>query len=224
MPYLRSIYYMIGKGPFTSITMLLALTFSLNAFLFAKEKQNGRDSILVQTKILETRITSGNINHSDYISLGRLYFYLAVDDKTYLEKGTIFFSEIKDLPKSPYIGESEMYIQALNAIRAKNALWPADKWSIANKALAEMDKIILKYPDNIEIRFIRASTCYYLPFFFNRKEQVKNDFIILSKLIPNWHDKYPLHLIRNICDFMIKSGYLSPQQNTQIQRFYKTIT
>lgn len=204
------------------VLTIILLQFSLTGI--AKEKQSERDSILVQTKILEARKTSGNIKQSELLALGRLYFYLAVEDKSYLEKGSAHFSEMKSVQNSRYFGEAEMYLQALNAIRAKNALWPTDKWSIANKALIEMDKIILKYPENIEIRFIRASTCYYLPFFFNRKEQVKNDFVILTNLIPIRHENYPLHLIRNICDFMMKSGYLSPEKNTQVQSFYQTIT
>lgn len=208
------------KVIFTLVLIIIQFSFTC----VGKEKQSERDSILVQTKILETRKVSGNSNQAELLALGRLYFYLAVEDKSYLEKGTHHFTEIKNIPNSTHIAEAEMYIQALNAIRAKNAIWPADKWSIANKALVEMDKIILKYPDNIEVRFIRASTCYYLPFFFNRKEQVKNDFVVLTKLIPNRHNNYPIHLIRNICDFMMKSGYLSPEKYTQVQSFYRTIT
>jgi hypothetical protein len=206
------------------IPYIIAICLVFISSVHAKEAQSERDSILIKAKILESKKLTSQLDASGLIELGRLFFYLAVEDKNYLTKAFALFDEIKSGANNTYRGESVMYLQALHAIRAKNALWPADKWSIANKALAQMDKIILQYPDNIEIRFIRASTCFYLPFFFNRKEQVKNDFIILSKLIPKSHLRYPKHLIRNICGFMLDSGYLSNEHFTEIKSLYSTLT
>lgn len=167
-----------------------------------------KDSLLVVKTGLETLNRAGKLDNKGKLSLGRVYFYLAVEDKSMIEKGVEFFAGLQ----SVYPGEAAAYIAGFEALRAKNALWPIDKWNLAQSALGKMDKAVESHPHNIEVRFIRASTCYYLPFFFNRKDQVIQDFRVLVKLIPGGATAYPEHLIRNISRFILDSGYLSESE------------
>lgn len=169
---------------------------------------SSKDSLLVVKTGLETLHRSGKLDNKGKLGLGRVYFYLAVEDKSMIEKGQEFFSNLK----SVYPGESAAYLAGFEALKAKNALWPIDKWNLAQSALSKMDKAVEEHPQNIEVRFIRASTCYYLPFFFNRKDQVIQDFRVLVKLIPGGASAYPEHLIRNISRFILDSGYLSESE------------
>lgn len=180
------------------------------------------DSVQIQMIKLERLNQLQRLDNTGKLSLGRIYFYLAVENKEYIEKGEILFQEL-NTPTSEYKGEAQMYMAALEAIRAKNALWPSDKWSIANSALSKMDKTVSKYPENVEVRFIRASTCYYLPFFFNRKEQVKQDFVFLAQRIPQRYKDYPKELIGNMCEFIVKSDYLGGEVNDRMIEFQRDI-
>lgn len=180
---------------------------------------SSKDSLNTVMQGLELLHKSGKLDSKGKLSLGRVYFYLAVENKEILKKGESFFQELLKEKKA----ESSAYLAALEAIRAKNALWPMDKWTIANSALTKMDLVVDAYPENIEVRFIRASTCFYLPFFFNRKDQVKSDFSKLVKLLPSSHNLYPENLIRNICDFMLNSDYLSESEETNLKKFYQQI-
>jgi hypothetical protein len=173
------------------------------------------DSLRTVMTALETLHKTGKLDSNGKLNLGRVYFYLAVDDKEILEKGEKHFKLMGNERKA----ESAAYLAALEAIRAKNALWPMDKWTIANSALAKMDQVVEANPENIEVRFIRASTCYYLPFFFNRKDQVKSDFILLAHLIPVGYTSYPSHLIRNISSFILKSNYLPEKNAVSLRQF-----
>lgn len=178
-----------------------------------------KDSLYTVMQGLELLHKTGKLDSKGRLSLGRVYFYLAVENKEILQKGEIYFKDLLKEKKA----ESSAYLAALEAIRAKNALWPMDKWTIANSALAKMDLAVDAYPENIEVRFVRASTCFYLPFFFNRKDQVKSDFSILAKLLPSSYNLYPENLIRNICDFILKSDYLSSSEETNLKKFYQKI-
>ena len=199
---------------FYVVLIILSLNLSFSK-LMAKDQE--ADSLKTVLKGLEYLQKSGKLDAKGKLTLGRVYFYLAVEDKTMLEKGENYFQAIQ----SDFKPEASAYLAALEAIRAKNAIWPNDKWNIANSALSKMDKAVETWPDNIEVRFVRASTCYYLPFFFNRKDQVKSDFIVLSKLIPSGYNAYPNHLIRNICDFILKSEYLPESQAKRLKSFYQ---
>lgn len=203
--YLRAdLYFVIN---------LLILFITPNNRMYA----NSKDSLYTVMQGLESLHKSGKLDSKGKLSLGRVYFYLAVEDKEILKKGETFFQEFLGEKKA----ESSAYLAALEAIHAKNALWPMDKWTIANSALAKMDLVVNAYPENIEVRFVRASTCYYLPFFFNRKDQVKSDFSTLTKLLPLAYLQYPENLIRNICDFMLKSDYLTEPEEKELKRFYQ---
>jgi hypothetical protein len=191
----------------------LFILFSLLLFSFSWAKSSSVDSLKTVMTALETLHKTGKLDSNGKLNLGRVYFYLAVEDKDILEKGEKYFKLMGNERKA----ESTAYLAALEAIRAKNALWPMDKWTIANSALSKMDQVVEANPDNIEVRFIRASTCYYLPFFFNRKDQVKSDFVILAQLIPVGYSNYPAHLIRNISSFILKSNYL-PEKNAESLR------
>ena len=192
-----------------SLIILLALLL----FSFSWAKSSSVDSLKTVMTALETLHKTGKLDSNGKLNLGRVYFYLAVEDKDILEKGEKYFKLMGNEKKA----ESAAYLAALEAIRAKNAIWPMDKWTIANSALSKMDQVVDANPDNIEVRFIRASTCYYLPFFFNRKDQVKSDFVILAQLIPVRYSNYPTHLIRNISSFILKSNYL-PEKNAESMR------
>jgi hypothetical protein len=185
-------------------------------------KTSEKDSLLRVASQLEKVLLNHPTEPTHQLELGRVYFYLAVDNEEFISKGDQHFRKMNQ--HSPNLkGEANIYLAAIHALRAKNATWPMDKWNLANKALSDMDKVVERYPNNIEIRFIRASTCYYLPFFFNRKDQVKSDFLILVNQLSTKENKYPVSLLKSICLFIMNSQYLEAPYIASLKNYFNSI-
>lgn len=95
------------------------------------------------------------------------------------------------------------YLGSLTALKAKYTPWPTAKFKYANEGLAIMDKGLAKNPNNLEALFIHGSTCYYLPFFFNRKDDAERSFKRILKLLPQTIDNEPPELVLSILDFIL---------------------
>lgn len=195
----------------------------LFSFVAKAESPNSFDSLLLETKKLEKMKQSGALSIAEKRQLGRLYFYLSVEQKDFIHKGKTYLSSLGRSVE--FSGFKEMYMAGLKALEAKYALWPLEKWQLANDALKEMDYIVKNHFEDPEIRFIRASTCYYLPFFFNRQNQVKEDFLFISKCLIEQKNinTYPTHLLRNICSFILDSGILKGKEKNDLSAFYSSL-
>jgi hypothetical protein len=207
------------KGIVVIIGFVFLFSFSAKA-----ESPNSFDSLLLETKKLEKRKQSGALSIAEKRQLGRLYFYLSVEEKDFIHQGKTYLSSLG--LSVEFSGFREMYMAGLKALEAKYALWPLEKWQLANEALKEMDYIVKNHLKDPEIRFIRASTCYYLPFFFNRQNQVKEDFLFISKCLIEQKDinTYPTHLLRNICTFILDSGILKGKEKSDLIAYYSSLS
>lgn len=203
--------------------MIVIVYIFLFSFVAKAESPNSFDSLLLETKKLEKMKQSGALSIAEKRQLGRLYFYLSVEQKDFIHKGKTYLSSLGR--SIEFSGFREMYMAGLKALEAKYALWPLEKWQLANEALKEMDYVVENHFEDPEIRFIRASTCYYLPFFFNRQNQVKEDFLFISKCLIEQKNinTYPTHLLRNICSFILDSGILKGKEKNDLTAFYSSL-
>jgi hypothetical protein len=82
-----------------------------------------------------------------------------------------------DYPEQPV---AEAYSGSLELLEAARtwAIW--DKRRLANEGLQKMDQAVNHAPGDLEARFIRAASCWHLPFFYKRKEQAANDFTVIA--------------------------------------------
>ena len=80
-------------------------------------------------------------------------------------------------PGDPVIQAYSGSIELLDAARTW-AVW--NKRSLARQGLDDMDSAVDRAPDNLDARFIRAASDWYLPLFYKRREQAERDFAYIA--------------------------------------------
>ena len=90
---------------------------------------------------------------------------------------TSFAALERDYPDQPVVEAYSGSLELLQAARTW-AIW--DKRRLANGGLEKMDQAVNRAPADLEARFIRAASCWHLPFFYKRKEQAANDFTVIA--------------------------------------------
>lgn len=149
------------------------------------------------------------------LSEGRNLFYLSVEKKEYIDSAIVIFNKLNCYSQVEE-GLVNTYIGALYSLKGKYALWPREKLRWVDRGLKMMDEGILQSPNNIEARFIRGTTCFYLPFFFKRQETAHADFKQITLLLPTLYHQYDSQLILNVIDFLEKNAQLNLMERNQI--------
>lgn len=152
---------------------------------------------------------------------GRKLFYASVDDKQNIEPAIEIFNRLMESDK--YKGRAQVYIGALTALRGKHSLLPHSKWKWANKGLDIMDKGLSMAPDDAEALFIHSSTCFFLPFFFNRGDEAQQNFKHILEVLPEQIDDYNPGLVINMLEFIQQHGKLDDSEQTKLDSLiYRT--
>lgn len=146
----------------------------------------------------------------------RTLFYVSVEQADSIDTAIRLFRKISE--HDVYEGVALTYIGALTALKGKFAFLPTTKYKRVLEGLELMDQGIEKSPDNIEARFIRGMTCFYLPFFFNRKETSRKDFKNIVRNLENAAGQYDAALIMNVTDFLLEHAELNGKERDGIEQ------
>ena len=119
--------------------------------------------------------------------------------------------------ESRYTGRAQVYIGALVALKGKHAFLPHTKFKWAKRGLAIMDDGLRKSPDDIEALFIHGTTCYHLPFFFQRGDDAQRDFKEIVKRMPLQIHTYDPKLIKNVVLFLLENAKLTDDEKIYLQ-------
>ena len=65
-----------------------------------------------------------------------------------------------------------------------------------------MDEGIRTSPNDVEALFVHGSTCYYLPFFFGRKDDAITSLRKIIDLLPDQMHRYSPELTENVINFL----------------------
>ena len=150
------------------------------------------------------------------LEIARKQFYAAVEDKKQIEPTIQLFERIGRIaPK--YAGRTQVYIGALVSLRGKHAFFPHTKLKWVNRGLAIMDSGLERDSDDIEARFIHGTTCYYLPFFFRRRDDAQRDFKEIVKRLPQQMDTYSPKLITHVVAFLLENAKLTRDEKAYLQ-------
>lgn len=153
---------------------------------------------------------SADSSHLSKLSLARQLFYKSVENSQTIDEAITLFQQIAE--NEQYAGVASTYIGALIALKGKFAFLPTAKYSHVMKGLRLMDNGIEISPDNIEARFIRGMTCFYLPFFFYRKQTAQEDFEVVVRQLETTYHQYDTQIVLNIIDFLLKNIELSDSE------------
>jgi len=149
------------------------------------------------------------------LSRARSLFYESVEDRQAVEPAMALFRKIG--AQGTQEGLAMTYIGALTALQGKYALFPMTKYRRAKKGIALMNRGVAMDPDQIESRFVRGMTCYYLPFFFHMKETALLDFQVLIRLLETEYGDYDAGIVGHIIDFLLNNVPLSEEEMRIIQ-------
>jgi hypothetical protein len=156
------------------------------------------------------------------LTAARNLFYLSVEDQKHLDSAIVSFQSLSRLSQIDS-GLGTTYIGALHSLKGKHAFWPREKLRWVNQGLKMMDEGILRSPDDIEARFIRGTTCFYLPFFFKRQETAQADFKQIILLLPALYQEYDMQLIFNVIDFLEKNTQLTAMERNQLSNMKNSL-
>lgn len=171
--------------------------------------------ILAQLFLLCVTGVAADKSVEDMLKRAREKFYAAVEDKKQIEPAIKLFERIAG-EKPKYAGCTEVYIGALVALKGKHAFFPHTKLKWAKRGLAIMDRGLQKSPSNIEALFIHGTTCYHLPFFFQRGDDAQRDFKEIVKRMPLQIHTYDPKLIANIVAFLLEKARLTNDEKAYL--------
>ena len=184
-----------------------------------------KNKVLILLFILFLFYTQGSVvfaSEENKIIKARQLFYQSVQKSDTIDKAITGFIEIGK--NQEYEGLALTYIGALTALKGKFASFPYTKYKHVKKGLKLMDIGMLKSPENIEARFIRGTTCYYLPFFFKRKKTAENDFKNIVKQLNTDYLHYDKQIILNVTAFLLENAKLNIEEKEIVKNVQNIIS
>jgi hypothetical protein len=146
----------------------------------------------------------------------RTLFYKSVEKEEYVDEAMYVFNRL--ITYKEYKGVAKTYLGALTALKGKYAFLPTTKYNKALKGLKMMDEGVKTSPENIESRFIRGTTSFYMPFFFNRKETAEEDFQAMIAMLESNYQQYDLDIVQNVIQFLKENTELTPRETAIVER------
>jgi len=167
---------------------------------------------------------TNSFSQNNKLELGRQLYYLAVKNEENLNQAIEIFSQIsKEEPSMKQL--SNIYIGSLTMIKGKHAFWPHQKIDYVNEGLKIMDLAIKEEPNNIEMLFIYGSSCYYLPFFFNKKDLAINKFKkIINLLNDNSIKEYDSKILSNALEFIKEKIEITKEEQQIINKYLQLLS
>ncbi|MDZ7369563.1 MAG: hypothetical protein ONB12_00155 [candidate division KSB1 bacterium] len=149
-------------------------------------------------------------------SARRLYYSALQSEEKHREAVDLFQKLAQSGEKQ---GVAQTYLGSLIAVKAKYVFSPHAKLRWAKQGLAVMDEGLAKAEHDLEALFIHGTTCYYLPFFFNRREAARQSFRKIIALGPQATIDTPPELVRNALNFILKVEELDPIEREGVQKW-----
>jgi hypothetical protein len=184
----------------------------------------GRGQLLLLAQIFLVLVTAreGSAQWSrEMLNLRQTYF-AAVEDENAIARGLHALEQIRSSGAVPDAGAGTALLQAyegaLVTLRAKHAVWPPTRLRHLRDGLVLLDASVASEPDHPEIRYLRLLSCYYLPAILGRKESVREDFAVLSRVLPAARDAFPPELYRPMVVFVLDNGEMDARSRLALRR------
>jgi hypothetical protein len=106
---------------------------------------------------------------------------------------------------------------ALEVVRAKHSRWPPNKLKYLNAGLEVLDSLTAEAPDDPVVRYLRLVSTYYLPFFVDRDDTVREDLAALVRLLPDRPDAFSPPVYGAVIRFVLANGSPGPEQRQRLE-------
>ncbi len=161
--------------------------------------------------------------HQDplYKRLQRLYF-LSAQNATYLKP----FEDTLQLLVTRYgpYPTIQMYRYGALALKARYSPNLLEKKDYLYTAIAGMDAQVARTPNDPEVRFIRGSFYYYLPFFLGKRKAAQDDIRTLSTLLETQAQEltqlYEKEVLRAMTEFIAQTGWVEEERTEKLRKLY----
>ncbi|MCS7296740.1 MAG: hypothetical protein RMK19_00730 [Bacteroidia bacterium] len=166
--------------------------------------------------------TSSNFYADTAYRRAQKLYFLAVQSEEYLEEAEKAFQSLISRygRQDPLL----MYLHGLTALKARYALNPLKKRDYFYEAVRQMDAIVQKTPNDVEIRFLRGSFYYYLPFFLGKRAQAEEDLrtltLLLLKNVDTYRKRYSYEALKAIIGFLEQSRWIEDEKIKKIKEIY----
>jgi hypothetical protein len=174
--------------------------------------------ILLFVVIFLNHLSAKSISDSNLKNI-RYYFYTGIDKEEYLDSLDLYLSRIINDPNNQDYALLIAYRGAGKSVRAVHAFWPITKLNYVKEGLVDLDRAVLKNPNNIEVRFLRFSVLDNLPGILGYSTEANADakdlFNILT-LSPQKKDE----LLIDVIKYLINSDRLSKAENEKLKTMY----
>lgn len=149
-------------------------------------------------------------------------YYRCVDQDASIDSAIVRFDTLAQ--GHPWLDPvAQTYIGSLTALRATRVFWPQSKFRWANRGLAKLDSALVLADGDLEATFIHATTCYYLPFFFGRKDDARRGFETIAARLPGEAEQYDDSLVVRIQRFLDETGLLTDAEMAGLDELGKRI-
>lgn len=149
----------------------------------------------------------------------RATYFLSVEKKEWVERAEAVLRSLKFwvTPGQEEYVSWRAYQGALEVVKAKHARWPPSKLNHLKTGVGILDELVESYPDDLEVRYLRLVSCYYLPFFLKREESVAADFQVLAAHLPDHPDAFSPTVYRGVVQFVLEKGTLTPRDRARLE-------
>ena len=122
-------------------------------------------------------------------------------------------AEEAGLSTTPY----EALEAAVEVVKAKHARWPPSKLSHLRSGLGSLDRLVASDPDNLQVRYLRLMSCFYLPFFLKREDSVAEDMGVLISRLPHHPSAFSPVLYRGVALFLLENAEMTPEARMHLE-------
>jgi hypothetical protein len=155
----------------------------------------------------------------------RAMYFLSVEDRDWARRAEDLLQSLDGRQASGPRDRVtlEAYRGALEVVRAKHARWPPTKLAHLREGMGILDRMVEEEPDNLEARYLRLVSCYYLPFFLKREDSVREDFRVLVGSLPHHPEAFSTAVYRGVVRFVLDNGDLSAAERDLLQQVIESL-
>lgn len=107
---------------------------------------------------------------------------------------------------------------AFDIVEARHAVWPPTRLKALRRGLDRLDEAVRRAPDDVDVRYLRLTSTYYLPALFGRERSVRTDFKALADLLPAVSGAYPSGWYVPLTDFVLKNAPLTAVERDRLRQ------
>ena len=176
------------------------------------QRQQGWFAIMIFLSMFASAPPAASATEPPWLDRLRTYYVEAVEDEAALEDAeALIEAEARADPTT------RAYEGALIVLKAKHAFWPHRKVHYLREGLALLDALVEAHPENVEVRYLRLLSCYFVPSFFGRDWSVRDDFAALSRGLPEVADRFPAELFEVMVRFVLEHGSPDAHQRARLE-------